>query len=237
MNVLIVDDEPLARSRLQRLLSQFTQITRIRCAEHAARAWELIQQQPPELILLDIDMPEEDGLTFAARVSSLCPPPAIVFVTAHSQHALAAYQVAAADYLVKPVAVERLAAMLNKVGMPTLAHLERQSAGEPKIAYQSGGLSKVVTLSQVYYFCADTKYVKMVFQSGEAYLDSSLNELELRYPQLLRVHRSYLLNMRYFAALKQQSGGHYHIQLNVAAPMLPVSRRALAHVKHALQLS
>lgn len=242
MKILIVDDEPLARSRLQRLLGQLANVTCVGAAEHAGQAWLSIQQLQPDVVLLDIDMPDENGLTLAARITELALPPAIIFVTAHPEHALQAYQVSAADYLLKPVAAERLQHSLARVGAHTRAHAltraqaEPQQATEPKLAYQCGVISKTVALSQVYYFSADSKYVKVTFKTGEAYLDLSLADLEQRFPQLLRIHRSYLLNPRYFSALKQHAG-QYLIQLTDCPDNLPVSRRALAQVKQALQLS
>lgn len=236
MRVLIVDDEPLARSRLQRLLGALPDVHCVGTAEHASQAWQEIQRLQPDLVLLDIDMPGEDGLSLAARISELAVPPAVVFVTAYPEHALNAYQVSAADYLVKPVVAARLTQALTKVGTLTRAHLERQQATEQKIAYQCGLVTKTVALAEVFYCSAESKYVKLTFATGEAYVDTSLTELEQRFPQLVRIHRSYLLNPRYFAALKL-SAGSYQIQLKNCPDSLPVSRRALAQVKQRLQLS
>lgn len=236
MKILIVDDEPLARSRLQRILGQVANVTCVGAAENAEQAWVCIKQLQPDVVLLDIDMPEEDGLTLAARISELTLPPAVVFVTAHPEHALQAYQVSAADYLLKPVVAERLQLSLAKVGAHTRAHVLSRAQAEPQLAYQCGLVSKTVALSQIYYFSADSKYVKMTFKTGEAYLDLSLADLEQRFPQLVRIHRSYLLNPLYFSALKQHAG-QYRIQLTDCPDHLPVSRRALAQVKQVLQLS
>ncbi|GGW52902.1 LytR/AlgR family response regulator transcription factor [Alishewanella tabrizica] len=240
MRVLVVDDEPLARARLQRLLADISQVTWVGTAESAEQAWLALQQHQPDVVLLDIDMPEQDGLTLAGRFNQLALPPAIVFVTAHPEHALQAYQVSAADYLLKPVVATRLVSSLQKVGMHTRAHkltqvaLQHADISTAKLTYQSGNTTKTIALHQIYYFSADSKYVKANFQQGEAYLDLSLNELEQRYPTLVRVHRSYLLNPHYFAALKQRLG-QYEILLKESTDILPVSRRALALVKQRLQ--
>lgn len=239
MKVFVVDDEPLARSRLQRLLSQIPNVIFLGEAANAAEAWQCIPKLQPDVLLLDIDMPGEDGLAFAARLNELALPPAIVFVTAHPEHALEAYQVSAADYLVKPVDIARLQQSLNKVGSLTRAHqlsLLQQPSTEPKIAYQCGLTAKSLALSDIYYFHADSKYVTLHFAEGEAVVDLSLTELEQRFPQLLRIHRSYLLNPQYFAALKQQMGS-FVIQLKRSSAVLPVSRRCLANVKQVLQLA
>lgn len=240
MRVLVVDDEPLARARLQRLLADISQVTWVGTAENAELAWIAVQQHQPDVVLLDIDMPEQDGLTLAGRFNQLALPPAIVFVTAHPEHALQAYQVSAADYVLKPVVAARLVSSLQKVGMHTRAHKLTQAVRQnadvdaAKLTYQCGAMTKSIALNQVYYFSADSKYVKANFQQGEAYLDISLAELEQRYPNLVRIHRSYLLNPHYFAALKQRLG-QYEILLKESTDTLPVSRRALAQVKQRLQ--
>lgn len=238
MKVFVIDDEPLARSRLQRLLRQIPNVSYLGEAADAAEAWQCITTLQPDVLLLDIDMPGEDGLAFAARLNELALPPAIVFVTAHPEHALEAYQVSAADYLVKPVDVARLQQSLNKVGVLTRAHQRsflQQPPITPKISYQCGLTVKSIALSDIYYFHADSKYVTLHFAEGEAVVDVTLTELEQRFPQLLRIHRSYLLNPLYFAALKQQKGS-FIIQLSNTSACLPVSRRCVAHVKQVLQL-
>lgn len=238
MKVFVVDDEPLARSRLQRLLRQIPNVIFLGEAANAAEAWQCIPKLQPDVLLLDIDMPGEDGLAFASRISELALPPAIVFVTAHPEHALNAYQVSAADYLVKPVDVARLQQSLNKVGMVTRAHQRsflQQPTIAPKIAYQCGLTVKSIALSDIFYFHAESKYVTLHFEGGEGIVDSTLAELEQRFPQLLRIHRSYLLNPFYFVALKQQAGS-FLIQMKNTSALLPVSRRCLAHVKQVLQL-
>ena len=121
MRVLIVDDEPLARNRLRRLLIEMSPVpSAIQEAANAAEALRTIDSAasmavPFDVVLLDIHMPGQTGLELAQTLHTLPHAPAVVFVTAHTQHALSAFEVSATDYLTKPVRRERLAAALQKV--------------------------------------------------------------------------------------------------------------------------
>ncbi|KKO48386.1 chemotaxis protein CheY [Arsukibacterium sp. MJ3] len=238
MKVLIVDDEPLARARLMRLLSAINGFSCVGEAQNSQQALALCQQLQPDVLLLDIAMPGGDGLQLAAKLASQPVPPAIIFVTAHPQHALDAYQVCPADYILKPVSAERLSAALARLGNRTRAHLERQQNSADIISYQLGATTRQISLNKVQYFSADSKYVRMVFTGGEALLELSLSQLQQRYPlQLLRIHRGTLINKHYFSALRAAADGKHYIELTGLDSRLEVSRRALSQVKHALQLA
>ncbi|QBL10204.1 response regulator transcription factor [Rheinheimera sp. D18] len=237
MRILIVDDEPLARSRLVRLLAQFPEHQCVAQAETAVQALEYIQQLQPELVLLDIAMPGQSGIELGCQILQLPVPPAVIFVTAHPQHALAAYEASPSDYLLKPVSQERLALALQKVGALTRAHLDKSSDKAVQISYQLGQQQRQTKLSAVYYFTADQKYTRMVFTEGSALLDLSLTQLEQQYPQqLLRIHRNCLINKAWFRSLQTMADGTHYILLDNVADKLEVSRRALARVKQQLSL-
>ncbi len=238
MKVLIVDDEPLARARLQRLLSTIPDFRCVGEAHNSEQALRLCQQLQPDVLLLDIAMPGGDGLQLAAELASQPLPPAIIFVTAHPQHALDAYQVCPADYILKPVSQERLSAALARLGTRTRAHIERTPQQTELINYQLGSATRQIALEKVQYFSADSKYVRMVFSGGEALLELTLNQLQQRYPgQLVRIHRSTLINKQYFNALRSATDGKHYIELTDVSVRLEVSRRALSQVKQALKLS
>ncbi|TAF69964.1 MAG: DNA-binding response regulator, partial [Curvibacter sp.] len=116
MRVMLVDDEPLARARMRTLLGDCTHPAVHVAAEapNAEQAAALLRQQPVDLVFLDIHMPGNSGLTLAQTLRSLQHPPAIVFVTAHAEHAVEAFDLEAVDYLTKPVRLERLQAALQK---------------------------------------------------------------------------------------------------------------------------
>ncbi|MEO3679318.1 LytTR family DNA-binding domain-containing protein [Rheinheimera sp. FR7-31] len=237
MKVLIVDDEPLARSRLKRLLAQFPQYRCVAEAQTVAEALACYEKDEPDVLLLDIEMAGGNGLQLAQQLMQRPLPPAIIFVTAHPQHALDAYQVSPTDYLLKPVSAERLGQALARLGLATKAHLERGQATEPLISYQLGTTIRQIALSAVRYFAADSKYVRMVFLQGEALLEDSLVQLEQKYPQyLLRIHRGILINKQHFSALKTLSDGRHVIELDGINTPLEISRRAYPKLKATLQL-
>ena len=230
MRILIVDDEPLARSRLKRLLGQFAEHQCVAEAENASEAMEQIHKLQPDLVLLDIAMPGQDGISLGCQIRQLPVPPAVVFVTAHPQHALDAYQASPVGYLLKPVSAEALQSALDKAGTITRAHIEKRAVA-PKITYLFGGVKRQVPLSDVFYFVADDKYVRMVFQQGEALIEQSLVQLQQQFSQnLLRIHRSTLINKAYFARLLHQDSRHW-VLLNGCDEKLEVSRREVASLR------
>ncbi|MCC5826463.1 LytTR family DNA-binding domain-containing protein [Alkalimonas sp.] len=232
MKFLLVDDEPLARARLKRLMLAHNDFVLVGEAEDGEQALQLSAQHQPDLVLLDIEMPNLTGLEVAKALSQQPIPPALVFVTAHPQHALDALQVAAAGYLVKPVEADALAEVLQRIGKLTRAQLETQK--ESVISYQLAGCLRQVPLSAVLYLVAEDKYVRLVSEQGEALLEQSLRQLEQRYPQLLRIHRKVLINRQHFVALHQNTQG-YQVELAGCAQRLDVSRREATRLKQLLQ--
>jgi two-component system, LytTR family, response regulator AlgR len=233
MKVLIVDDEPLARSRLKRLLANIEGYQCVAEADNVSSATLALSRHDVDIVLLDIQMPGQTGLDFAASLLKKPLPPAVILVTAHPQHALEAYAVAPADYIVKPVALERLQQALQRVGARTKAHLA--APAQEKISYQLAGVTRQVPLSKVCYFLADEKYVRMVFDGGEALLEQSLQQLEQQFPaQLQRVHRHTLVNWQRFDSLNLSSAGKYIIKLTGCNVQLDVSRREASRLKQLL---
>ena len=230
MQILIVDDEPLARARLARLISELPEHQCIAEAQDAKEALEKICQLQPDLVLLDIAMPSKNGISLGTDLRQLPMPPAVIFVTAHPQHALDAYQASPVGYLLKPVSAEALQSALDKAGTLTRAHLEKISA-IPKLTYLAGGVRRQLPLSEVYYFTADDKYVRVVSQQGAVLIEQSLVQLQQQFPEhLLRIHRRTLINKAYFAKLLLQDGRHW-VVLNGCNDKLEVSRREVAALR------
>jgi two-component system response regulator AlgR len=233
MKLLIVDDEPLARARLRRLLAAHSNFDCVGEAATAAEAMQLIGTLQPDLLLLDIAMPGEDGIALATKIAALPIPPAVIFVTAHPQHALTAYQAGPADYLLKPVSPQRLADALLRLGTHTRAHAERKTA-EPKLCFTQAGVKRQIELKDAIYFCAEDKYVRMVHTAGEALLEQSLSQLLDDYPQqLIRIHRRTVINKAYFARLLSNNGKHWVI-LNGCSDKLEVSRREVSRLRQSI---
>lgn len=134
MDILICDDEPLAVERLSRLVSQLGHQV-IATAQHGQQALEMVQQFEPDVVLLDIQMPEMDGLSCAQHLAHFNPTPAIVFCTAFDEHALQAIQSQAKGYLLKPIAKDDLETVLESVTKLTqaqLTHLEKKNSWKKK---------------------------------------------------------------------------------------------------------
>jgi two-component system response regulator AlgR len=239
LKVLIVDDELLARSRLRTLLGDCTAPTASVEAEaaNASQAMEWLQRQPVDVALIDIHMPGADGLSLAQTLRTLPNPPAVVFVTAHAEHAVQAFELDAVDYLTKPVRLERLQASLQKV--ERLMQAERRLAPDfPQevLIIQDRGRTERVPLAQVLYLKAELKYITVRTQAKSYILEGSLNELEEKYPaRFMRIHRNALIAKPAVRALEKhydaEEGEGWAVRLDGIEERLFVSRRQLAAVR------
>ena len=244
LQVLVVDDELLARSRLRTLLADCASppVTIAGEAGNASQAMELLRRVAFDAVLLDIHMPGADGVALAQALRALPNPPAIVFVTAHSEHAVAAFELEAVDYLTKPVRLERLQSALQKVErVRSVTRMAPQSETGPEILLiQDRGRTERVPLPEVLYFKAELKYITVRTASRSYILDASLTELEERHPgQFLRVHRNALVARRAVRALEKhydpEEGEGWALRLNGIDELLAVSRRQLSAVREALE--
>jgi two-component system response regulator AlgR len=243
LRVLIVDDEPLARSRLRALLGQCRDPAALAAGEaaSAAQALALARQQPFDLALLDIHMPGIDGLQLAQALRDLPHPPPVVFVTAHAEHAVQAFDIDAADYLTKPVRLQRLEAALQKI--ERLKTMQPAHDGEPEgdwLLIPERNRTLRVPLADVLCLRADLKYISVRTTAGATHLlEGSLNQLEEKYPaRLLRIHRNALVSRQAIRALVRhrdpQEGDCWAVRLEGMTEPLPVSRRQTAAVREAL---
>ncbi len=242
LKVLIVDDEALARARLRTLLADCRAPAASVEAEaaDAVQAMQCLQRQAFDVALIDIHMPGADGLALARALRSLALPPAVVFVTAHAEHALQAFELEAVDYLTKPVRLERLQAALQKV--QKLLQAERAllpQATDEVLIVQERGRTERVPLAEVLYLKAELKYLTLRTATRSYILEGSLSEMEARYPQrLLRIHRNALVARSAVRALEKsedtQEGEGWAVRLNGLDDSLPVSRRQLAAVRELL---
>jgi two-component system, LytTR family, response regulator AlgR len=242
LQVLVVDDEPLARSRLRTLLADCAEPAAAVAADaaNATQAMEQLRRASFDAVLLDIHMPGADGLALAQAIRTLPAPPAVVFVTAHAEHAVSAFEIDAVDYLTKPVRLERLQTALQKVER----HLQARRGSQPPapedvLIIQDRGRTERVPLSEVLYFKAELKYIT-VRTAGRSYiLDGSLSDLEERHrTQFLRIHRNALVSRRAVRSLEKhydpEEGEGWAVRLNGVDESLAVSRRQLTAVREAL---
>ena len=244
MNILIVDDETLARSRLRTLLADCADTQRTTVAE-AANAGEALALLGPtggrafDVVLLDIHMPGQDGLALAHALQSLPQPPAVVFVTAHADHAVSAFELDAVDYLTKPVRRERLQQALAKVQRGTRAPATSAAPEGETLLIQDRGRTERLPLAEVLYFKAEQKYVTVRTATRSYIMDGALSELEAKYaPRFLRVHRNALVARRAVRALEKhydpEEGEGWAVRLQGSTELLAVSRRQMAAVREEL---
>ena len=242
LQVLVVDDEALARARLRTLLGDCTAPAAHVSGEaaNATQAMELLRRQPFDAVLLDIRMPGADGLALAQAMRTLEQPPAIIFVTAHSEHAVDAFELEAADYLTKPVRLERLQVALQKVERSAIAARGAQPEVAPDVlVIQDRGRTERVPLPEVLYFKAELKYVTVRTAARSYILDAPLSEFEEKYAtQFMRVHRNALVARHAVRALERhddpEEGEVWAVRLNGIDELLAVSRRQLSAVREAL---
>lgn len=239
LRVLVVDDELLARARMRTLLGECTQPAATVSGEaaNAAEAMDLLRRLPFDAALLDVHMPGADGLALAHAMRSLPRPPAVIFVTAHAEHAVAAFELEAVDYLTKPVRLERLQTALQKV--ERLMQAAAPAADGEVLVIQDRGRTELVPVGQVLYLKAELKYITVRTASKSYILDASLAELEERHAALfMRVHRNALVARRAVRTLEKhydpEEGEGWAVRLVGIDEPLAVSRRQLAAVREAL---
>ena len=242
LKVLLVDDEVLARQRLRTLLADCTMPGAEVLAEAAngPQAITALRQGAFDLVLLDVRMPGMDGVQLAQTIAGMSEPPAVVFVTAHAEHAVQAFDVAAVDYLTKPVRLERLQQALQKVERLARVKIGLQTdLPNDVLIIQDRGRTERVPLAEVLYLKAELKYITVRTASRSYILDGSLNDLEEKYAmQLMRIHRNALIARRAVRALVKhfdaEEGEGWAVRLNGIDELLAVSRRQLSAVREAI---
>lgn len=252
LRVLLVDDEPLARLRLRSLLQDCadpaTEV--VGEAGDATRALSLLRDTACDVVLLDIGLPGLDGLQLASALRALPRAPAVVFVTAHAEHALRAFELDAADYLTKPVARERLRSALQRVGQRLRASDPATAAGDatPLLVVSDRGRLLRLPLHEVLYLKAELKYVTLRTPQHSYVLDDPLSELEQRLGDgFLRIHRNALVARHAVRALERRvvdsadtgSGSAavetWAVRVAPLDEWLAVSRRQVGAVRSALE--
>lgn len=242
LKVLVVDDEALARSRLRTLLADCQSPCAVVAAEagDAVQAMSALARDSFDVVLLDIRMPGTDGMVLAQGIAALPRPPAVVFVTAHAEHAVQAFEVEALDYLTKPVRLERLQLALQKV--ERLAALDigpKPDLTDEVLIIQDRGRTERVPLAEVLYLKAELKYLTVRTARRSYILDGSLSELEDRHAgYFMRIHRNTLIARRAVRALEKhfdpEEGEGWAVRLNGIDELLSVSRRQLVAVREAI---
>ena len=224
MKAMIIDDEPLARRELGRLLLEFPWVEIVGEAGQVMEAAEKIEALTPELLFLDIQMPGGSGFDLLARLEHL---PQVIFTTAHSEHAVRAFEVNALDYLLKPVEPERLAAALTRIkhGSGTQAPF----AGAPleQLFVRDGPRCWFIPLREVRLLTADGNYVRLLWGKLQPLLGRPLTLLEQRLDpkRFFRANRSQIINLDFIESVEVGVNGRLHVQLRDGGPEVEISRR------------
>jgi two-component system LytT family response regulator len=224
MRALIVDDEPLARRELRRLLGEFSWIQIVGESGNIDEARADIEQLSPDIVFLDIQMPGGTGFDLLAQLDRV---PRIVFTTAYDQYAVKAFEVNALDYLLKPIEPERLANTLRKI-QPPPASPGAAAADAPleQLFIRDGPRCWFVPLREVSVFSADGNYVRLLWGKERPMLGRSLASLEekLDPKRFFRANRSQIVNLDFIHGVELGEGGRLHVQLR-DGPEIEVSRR------------
>jgi DNA-binding LytR/AlgR family response regulator len=219
LRVLVVDDERPALDELAYLLRQDDRIGAIRACDSATDALRLLRTEPVDAVFVDVEMPGLTGLELAAVLARFAEPPPVVFVTAHMEHAVEAFDLRAVDYLLKPVRIDRLREAVRRIkesGGPATA--------EETLPVELGGVTRFVNRSEVSYVEAQGDYARLHTATGSHLVRLSLTALEERWSEagFVRIHRSLLVALAHVDEVRVD-GGRCSVMVN--ATELTVSRR------------
>lgn len=233
MRILIVDDEPLARVRLSALLAKCPDVGPVDATGDGETALAMCADTAPDLLLADINMPGMDGVALTRRLADQPASPQVVFCTAHEHFAAQAFELGAADYLLKPVRLARLREALKRASrLRASGHPERTV---PTLSVRMGASEHRVALDDVLYLLAGDKYVTVHHVHGEDLTETSLRQLEQRHPdQWVRLHRGCLVPRQRLLGLAASGAGGAFARLVGTDATPHVSRRNLAAVRKLL---
>lgn len=245
MRVLIVDDEPLARERLKRMVDELSDYQVVATAENGIDAIEQVDSTRPEVVLMDIRMPEMDGLQAAAKLVEQKHPPAVIFCTAYDEYAVEAFDVQALGYLMKPVSRDALAhalsraTRLNKAQLSALGKRSKEQQEEPARSHISARTHRgleLIPVEDIFYFRADQKYVTVHHQHGEVLIDETLKDLEQELDgRFYRIHRNCLVSVNHLEAMERSGQGQHKVKIRGLEESLDVSRRHVSGLRKLMQ--
>ena len=235
LRVMIVDDEAPARLRLRDLLGECgSELPLVVTGEAASgpAALELLSQAAADVVLLDIRMPEMDGIEVAQHLQQIEHPPAVVFATAYDDYAIRAFELHAVDYLLKPIRLERLKAALARARTaPLRPEALRELARAPRthLSAQERGRIHLIPVTDVIYLKAELKYVSVRTAAREYLIEESLTRLEQEFgARFVRVHRNCLVAraaVRGFERSEEGGEAHWEVVLTGVDERIALSRR------------
>ena len=229
LTVLIVEDEPLAREGLRLLLAEDPEVTAVQEARNGREAVDRIREERPDLVLLDVQMPEMDGFSVVHEIGAE-QMPAVVFVTAHDQYAIRAFEINAIDYLLKPITRERFAQSMARAKarlrsrepfqenqiLSLLETIALPRRYPNRMAVQSAGKTSFIYVEDVDWIRAAENYAELHVGQASHLLHVSMNTLEKSLdPEIfVRIHRSLIVNLRRVKEIQAAGHGEFVLLLH-----------------------
>ncbi|MFZ1578777.1 MAG: LytTR family DNA-binding domain-containing protein, partial [Nostocoides sp.] len=230
---LVVDDEAPARSELRYLLEQDERIGSVLVASSGTDALRVLESERVDVVFSDISMPGLDGMELGRVLARFATRPAVVFVTAHDQHAVDAFAIDASDYVMKPVRPERLAEAVRRVVASVQASVSEPKEEDETIPVELGGVTRFVARSEIRYVRAHGDYARLHTETGSHLVRIPLNTLEERWAaaDFVRIHRSILVSLRHVTQVRMDHG---RATVRVGEVDLQVSRRHMRDLRQRL---
>ncbi|ACU63990.1 two component transcriptional regulator, LytTR family [Chitinophaga sp. YR627] len=245
IKAVIIDDEPLAREIVKEYLQSFSQIQLMQECGDGFEGLKAIQQQQPDIIFLDVQMPKINGFEMLELVESL---PAVIFTTAFEEHAIRAFEVNAIDYLLKPFSKERFDKAVSKWLDRRVADEMQQTAAlldtagaspmqSNRVVVKINGKIKIIPVQDIHYLEAADDYVKIVTPEGTFLKNKTMQffEKSLDPQQFARVHRSYMLNVNQVTRIEPYEKEN-HLAILKSGAKVPVSKTGYPRLKASLGL-
>lgn len=240
MKVIIIDDEPLARSIVKEYLQYYTDVELIAECNDGFEGIKAIQQSQPDLIFLDIQMPRINGFEMLELIED---PPGIIFTTAFDEFAIKAFESNAVDYLLKPFSKERFEKAIQKYRQhqstqPTNNIIETAAQSplqQNRVVVKDGSRIKIIPVNQIHYLEAADDYIKIVTAEGTFLKKRTMNffEQSLSIYHFVRVHRSYIVNTQLITRIDAYEKDS-HLLLLTTGAKLPVSKAGYVKLKEEL---
>ena len=230
MKVIIVDDERLARKELQSLLTKFPNVEVIAECDSVQSALVEIERLKPDLVFLDINMPEKDGFALLEELNFI---PEIIFVTAYDEYAIKAFEVNALDYLLKPIQSERLEEAINKFTSTEVVGNTSQKLGlNDQVFVKDGEKCWFVKLANVPMFESEGNYVRVYFENNKPLILKSLNNLANKLDEnvFFRANRKYIINLNWVDTIENWFNGGLMVKLKTGVK-IEISRRQASRLK------
>ena len=227
MNCIIVDDEFPSIQELSYFITNFSSVKILESFDDSIKALEYVQKHPVDVVFLDINMPKLDGLAFSRVINTLTAKPKFVFISAYSEYALEAFEVAAFDYILKPYSGNRIIGMLQRLENNTAENIN------DKITLWRNNKLSVLNVNDIYYCEAHKHEVHVYTKDDQFIVSSSISSFYKKLPpkMFFRCHRSYIVNIDKIKEIIPWFNNTYMLKLKGLDPEIPVSRQNISSFK------